>query len=127
MKTMLELVIRLHEMRCCCDRVRHNPQLTIGEKAVACSHKQIVRECLPQEVLVHYDRMKRTERELFSCPEVFAMAVLVSAYRRLSPSRRSKLVAHFADPVPARRGSVPRGTTAGRRGNGRVAGSTRTR
>lgn len=102
MKTMLELLIRLQQMRCCCQRVRTNRQLTQREKALACYHKQIVRECLPPEVLVHYDRMKTSERTLRSCPEVFAMAVLVSTFRSLSPQGRKKLVAHFAAP-PVRR------------------------
>jgi hypothetical protein len=96
MKTMLELLIRLHEMRCCCERVRRNPQLTSGEKSVVCSHKQLVRECLPVTVLAHYDRMKKTERTLLTCPEVFAMAVLVSTYRSLSRLQRGRLVRHFA-------------------------------
>jgi hypothetical protein len=98
MKTMLELLIRLHQMRCCCERARTNRQLTQREKALACYHKQIVRECLPPEVLAHYDRMKTSERTLRSCPEVFAMAVLVSTFRSLSPQGRKKLVAHFAAP-----------------------------
>jgi len=112
MKTLLELLIRLHEMRSCCERVKRNPQLTNGEKAVACSHQQIVRECLPAVVLAHYDRMKKTERALFSCPDVFAMAVLVSTYRSLSPHQRGKLVAYFATPSPARSNSVQRNGTA---------------
>jgi hypothetical protein len=109
---MLELLIRLHEMRCCCERVRCNPQLTNGEKAAACWHKQIVRECLPAIVLAHYDRMKQTERALLSCPEVFAMAVLVSTYRNLSPHEQGKLIAHFAAPSPAGNNAVQRKTTA---------------
>lgn len=120
MKTMLELVIRLHAMRCCCERVRRNPQLTNGEKAAACSHKQIVRECLPDVVLAHYDRMKTTERALLSCPEVFAMAVLVSTYRSLPPRQRRKLVLHFATPAPARNDPVRRSrTTKGSRSTAR--------
>ena len=111
MKTMLELLIRLHEMRSCCERVQRNPQLSNAEKAVACSHKQIVRECLPPAVLAHYDRMKKTERALFTCPEVFAMAVLVSTYRSLSPRQRRKLATHFAAPPPARSKAVPRNGT----------------
>jgi hypothetical protein len=98
MKTMLELVTRLHEMRSCCERVRRNPQLTEGEKAAACYHKQIVRECLPPEVLAHYDRMKTAERKLRLFPEVFAMAVLVSTFRSLPPQGRKKLLAHFDVP-----------------------------
>ena len=112
MKTMLELLIRLHEMRSCCERVKRNPQLTNDEKAVACSQKQIVRECLPAVVLAHYDRMKKTERALLSCPEVFAMAVLVSTYRNLSPHQQGKLIAHFATPSPARSTAVQRKGTA---------------
>ena len=93
---MLELLTRLHEMRSCCERVRRIPQLTAGEKAAVCFHKQIVRECLPPEVLAHYDRMKTAERALRPFPEVFAMAVLVSTFRSLSPQGRKKLRAHFA-------------------------------
>jgi hypothetical protein len=100
MKTMLELLIRLYEMRRCCERVKLNPQLTNGEKAVARFHKQIVRECLPPEVLIHYDRMKKTERPFLSCPEVFGMAVLVSTYLGLPPHQRKKLVAHFTTSSP---------------------------
>src|SRR5262252_778866 len=40
MKTMLELLIRLHEMRCCCERAKRNPQLTNGEKSVACGNRR---------------------------------------------------------------------------------------
>jgi hypothetical protein len=115
MKTMLELLIRLHEMRCCCQRVQRNAQLTRREKAAACLHKQIVRECLPPEVLAHYDRMKKSERALRSCPEVLAMAVLVATFRGLSPQGRKKLVAHFA--LPSRpRGLEGGGKTSHRRG-----------
>ena len=99
---MLELLIRLHEMRCCYERVEQNAQLTSGEKAAVCILKQLVRECLPPEVLKHYDQMKRTERALRVCPAVFAMAVLVSTYRSLTPTGRRKLAAHFATPSPAR-------------------------
>jgi hypothetical protein len=120
MKTMLEILIRLHEMRCCCERIRRNPHLTNREKAVACSHKQIVRECLPPEVLTHYDRMKKSERALRSYPEVFAMAVLVSAFRSLSPNGRKKLAAHFALPSK-QQGSDPGGKFANRRARHAVA------
>jgi len=106
MKTLLELLIRLHEMRCCCERVKRNPQLTNGEKSVACSHKQLVRECLPVTVLNHYDRMKTTERTLLTCPEIFAMAVLVSTYRSLSPLQRRRLVRHFKTPLPKQNNAV---------------------
>jgi hypothetical protein len=108
MKTMLELLIRIHEMRRCCERVKRNPQLTNGEKSVACSHKQLVRECLPVTVLVHYDRMKTTERTLLRCPEVFAMAVLVSTCRSLSPLQRRRLVRHFTTSSPTWNNAVRR-------------------
>ena len=101
-------------MRCGCKRVRRNPHLTHREKAVARSHKQIVRECLPPEVLAYYDRMKKSERALRSCPEVFAMAVLVSTFRSLSPEGRKKLVAHFALPAK-QQGSDAGGKFANRR------------
>jgi hypothetical protein len=105
MKTMLEILIRLEEMRGCCQRTRHNPQLTDWEKAAASSHKLIVRECLPPEVLAHYDRMKTIEGTMKGCPEVFAMAVLVSTWRSLLPAGRRKLAAHFTTPTPARAAS----------------------
>lgn len=98
MKTMMELLIRLQELRDCCERAAHNPQLTGGEKAAASCLKKLVRDCLPADVLFHYDRLKETEGQLIKCPEVFAMAVLVSTYRSLSPRKREKLVNHFATP-----------------------------
>jgi len=101
MKTMLDLLIRLREMRRSCERTAHNPQLTDHEKAVACYHKTLVRECLPAEVLARYDRMKESDPELLECPEVFAMAVLVSTYRGASPRKRGSLLKHFATPVVA--------------------------
>src|SRR6185503_11821556 len=88
--------------------VQRNRQFTNGEKAVAWLHKQIVRECLPLEVLAHYDRMKKTEHALLSCPEVFAMAVLVSTYRSLSPRKRKKLIAHFVTPALIRVNGIQR-------------------
>jgi len=103
---MLELLIRLHEMRCCCERVRRNPQLTRGEKALACHHKQLVRECLPVAVLAHYDQMKKSERTLLTCPEIFAMGVLVATYRSLSPLQRRRLVRHFKTPAPRQDNAV---------------------
>jgi hypothetical protein len=116
MKTMLELLIRLLEMRCCCEHVQRNRQFTNGEKGMAWLHKQIVRECLPREVLTHYDRMKKTEHALLSCPEMFAMAVLVSTYRNLSPLKRKKLIGHFVTPALIRVNSIRRNErTKGRR------------
>ncbi len=101
MRTMIELLIRLQEMRTCCERVKRNPQLTVEEKSAAYCFKNLVRDCLPREVLVHYDRLKQAATELLECPEVFAMAVLVSTYRSLSPRKRRRLVQHFTMPQHA--------------------------
>jgi hypothetical protein len=100
MKTMLNLLTRLVEMRRCCERVKQNPYLTDGEKAEARFFKGLVRGCLPDSALATYDQMKKTEPELLECPEVFAMAVLVSTYRSSSPAKRRELLSHFADPLP---------------------------
>jgi hypothetical protein len=102
MKTMLELLIRLQELGHTADRVTVNPQLTTGEKGAAHIFKTLVRECLPPAVLVHYDRLKKQEPDLSGCPEVFAMAVLVSAYQSLTPRKRRKLVEHFRTCSPAK-------------------------
>ena len=112
MKTMMELLIRLEQLRHAGQRTAHNPQLTEQERNTPLGLKILVRECLPPEVLTHYDQMKTTERELVSCPEVFAMAVLVSTYRDLQPRQRRKLVSHFATPAPAKPCAVPRNGTA---------------
>ena len=98
MKTMLELLIRLTEMRRSCQRTEANAQLTDTEKAAASAFKQLVRECLPPAVLVTYDALKKTEPELLESPEVFAMAVLADTYRQSSLAERRHLVAHFAAP-----------------------------
>ncbi len=98
MKTMLELLIRLHDVGVSCERALHNAQLTDREKASVFFHNNLVRECLPDEVLAHYDRLKESEPELLSCPEMFAMAVLVSTWQSLSPAKRTKLAAHFVTP-----------------------------
>lgn len=98
MKTMMELLIRLQELRSCCERAARNPQLTRNEKATPCSFKSLVRDCLPADVLDHYDQLKETDRDLLESPEVFAMAVIVSTYRSLSPRKRQQLVNHFATP-----------------------------
>ena len=102
MKTMLELVIRLQELGHTADRVTSNPQLTRGEKAIAHIFKTLVRECLPPTVLVHYDNLEQQKPELSGCPEVFAMAVLVSAYESQTPGGRRKLAEHFQTCSPAK-------------------------
>lgn len=96
MKTMLDLLTRLVEMRNCCERAKHNSQLTQSERATASCFKSLVRDCLPPSVLATYDEMKDTDPELLDCPEVFAMAVLVSTYQRLPAVSRRRLVSHFA-------------------------------
>jgi hypothetical protein len=101
MKTMMELLIRLQQLRRCRKRIASNEQLTKGEKNSAVLFKRLVRECLPAEVLSRYDRLKRTEPELLECPEIFAMAVLVSTYRQSSPDQRGMLLAQFPNPSPA--------------------------
>lgn len=105
MKTMLDLVVRLVEMRRCCEHVRNNSQLTEGEKSAAYCFTSLVRDCLPPLVLATYDRMEQTDSQLLEAPEVFAMAVLVSTYRNASPVDRSKLLSHFTPASPVR----PRG------------------
>jgi hypothetical protein len=96
MKTMMELLIRLQELRGCCERTAQNSQLTRSEKAAPSCLKELVRDSLPADVVNHYNRLKKSAPDLLQCPEVFAMAVIVSAYRSLSPRKRQKLVDHFA-------------------------------
>ena len=100
MKTMLELLTRLVEMRNCYEQAQHNSQLAESERAAACCLKSLVRDCLPSCVLATYDQMKKAEPELLDCPEVFAMAVLVSTYRSLPAVSRENLLTHFNSPSP---------------------------
>lgn len=98
---MMEILIRLQQLRRSSLRTAHNKQLTAAEKNSIRCLKNLVRDCLPAEVLVHYDQLKETEPELLKCPEVFAMGVLVATYRELSAHKRKKLVKHFAIPTVA--------------------------
>jgi len=100
MKTMMELLIRVQQLRDCCQRTANNPQLTQGEKNSARLFKLLVRECLPPEVLWNYDQLKQTDLELLKSPDIFAMAVLVDTYRNSTPAGRKKLLAHFPTPAP---------------------------
>ena len=95
MKVMLDILIRLLELRACCERIKDNPELTAGEKAAAYCMKRLVRECLPAPVLATYDRMEQSEVELIESREVFAMAVLVSTYRQASAAGQRKLISCF--------------------------------
>jgi hypothetical protein len=96
MKTMLKLLTRFVEMRRYSERTQKDPHLSDGEKAAARFFEGLVRGCLPETVLVTYERMEETEPELLGCPEVFAMAVLVAAYRSSSSARRNELLSHIA-------------------------------
>lgn len=125
MKTMMELLIRLQELRGCCERAAHNSQLTRSEKAAPSCLKELVRDSLPADVLNHYDRLKKTARDLLQCPEVFAMAVMVSTYRSLSPRKRQQLVNHFATPPNVACGCNGHTTTRPPRPRGRGLRTTR--
>ena len=103
MKTMMELLIRLQQLRRCCERTAHNKQLTEGEKNTTRCFKCLVRDSLPSAVVRQYDQLRQTEPELIKCPEVFAMAVLVATWRRLTPAGRRRLEAHFTSPTRERR------------------------
>jgi hypothetical protein len=113
MKTMLELLIRVQELRDCCERADRNPQLTQGEKNAVRFFKDLVRGCFPAVVLEQYDHLKKAEPQLLECPAIFGMAVLVSTYRDLTPAKRKKLLTHFATysrttPLDAGRNGKPR-------------------
>ena len=54
----------------------------------------------PEVEISSYELMKEADPELLDCPEVFAMAVLVSTYRNLPPGPRRKFLAHFDSPSP---------------------------
>lgn len=117
MKTMMALLIHVQQLRDCCQRTAGNQQLTDSEKNSPHLYKQLVRVCLPREVLRQYDQLKQTEPELFQSPEIVAMAALVDTYRCLSPAGRKKLLAHFATPPP--RKQQRNGTFRNRRNSGR--------
>lgn len=99
MKTMMDLVMRLNELDRSCRRAAANPQLTDGERASVRIYTNLVREVIPVEVRAHYERLVASEPDLAECPEIFAMAVLVSTYRSLPPGKRQKLATHFG-PAP---------------------------
>ena len=99
MKTMMELLIQLQQLRRCNERNARNQHLTEGEKHPLRVQKRLVRECLPADVLLHYDRLRKLEPELLECPEIFAMAVLTTTWRNLTPDRRRELESHFSAPA----------------------------
>ncbi len=114
MKTMLNLLTHLIELRRCCERAGNNPQLSAGEKAAPRRDKARVRERLPAAVIATYDRMKQTDTDLLDCPELFAMAVLVSAYRSSSPSARRTLCGHAKKSAAPRHRRVTRAASGGK-------------
>ena len=99
MKTMMEMLIQLQQLRRCSERNAKNQHLTEGEQHPLRVHKRLVRESLPADVVLHYDRLRKLEPELLECPEIFAMAVLTTTWRNLTPARRRILEAHFNTPT----------------------------
>jgi hypothetical protein len=98
MKTMMEMLIQLQQLRRCTERNAKNQHLTEGEQHPLRVHKRLVRESLPADVVLHYDRLRKLEPELLECPEIFAMAVLTTTWRNLTPARRRALETHFTKP-----------------------------
>lgn len=101
---MLDLLIRLEQMQDCCERVNHNPELTDREKSAASCFKNLVRDCLPSEVLATYDRLRRARPSSLENPELFAMTVIVATYTKLPPAGRRKMLAHFVPRTRSRSG-----------------------
>ncbi len=95
MRTTLELLIRLAELETATSKTNRSRP---GKKATGLLLHRLVRDSLPPEVLPYYDTLLDQEPELLACPQVFAMAVLVSAYKGLSPNGRQKLISHFEIP-----------------------------
>ncbi len=103
MRTTLDLLIRLAELETAAasKTTSRGPQ---RRTATVLLLRRLVRDSLPSEVLPYYDSMLDQESELLSCPQVFAMAVLVSAYKGLSSTARKNLVSYFD--IPKRRGLI---------------------
>jgi hypothetical protein len=95
MKTMMDLLISLRRADALAEAAGRNRQLSPGEKLAARCQVDLVREVIPCEVLVHYDDLKTTANDLLESPGLFAMAVLLTTYRSLSPAKRKKLLRHF--------------------------------
>lgn len=98
MKTMMELLISLQRAEHSLQLARRRRQLTPLEDQHGEFYLNLVREIIPEAVLVHYDQMKTTAAELLESPELFSMAVLVATYGSLSPCKRQRLLKHFATP-----------------------------
>ena len=126
MKTTLELLVRLAEVKKCAQRLSKHGQITNREKVAAECLQRLIRESLPGEVLPYFDTLFETEAQLVDCPEVFAMAVVVATYREVTPSRSKKLLTFFEipkraqKPKLARRSAVPKGNCPWRRNGSRA-------
>jgi hypothetical protein len=106
MKTMMELLISLQRVEHSMQVARQRRQLTPLEIRDGEHYLNLVREIIPAEALVHYDRMKTTAADLLDTPELFAMAVLLETYSSLSPQQRKEFVNHFAtQPCPQSSGN----------------------
>lgn len=70
-------------------------QMSPNEKSALDVQLALVRDTVPQFVLGHYDRLKRTRRGIEACPVVLAMATLVDTYRDLPPGKRRTLSSFF--------------------------------
>lgn len=97
----MELLISLQRVEHSMQVARQRRQLTPLEARHGEHYLNLVREIIPAEALVHYDRMKTTAADLLGTPELFAMAVLVATYGSLSPQQRKEFANHFAtQPCP---------------------------
>src|SRR3989442_12082701 len=74
MNTMMDLLVRLQEVEHCARLALRCKQLTPREKQSARGYVALVREIVPGEVLVLYDRMRRSDSDLLDICEPFAMA-----------------------------------------------------
>ncbi len=99
MKTLLDLIIRLAELQNYEGQPRNFTQRE--QSALKCL-ASLVRESLPSEVLLQYQKTLVTEPELIRNPDVFGMAVLVAAYKGLSEPGRKRLASVFDTPPTPR-------------------------
>lgn len=65
------------------------------ERGALMLQMDLVRGSIPQFILGHYQRMRRSEAVLDRCPAALAMAALVSAYRALPPRKRHSMHSFF--------------------------------
>jgi len=93
MKPVIDLLVclRRHELTACAAQKQMSPR----EKTALDTQVALVRGTLPEYVLAHYDRVKRSKRADEACPVLVAMATLVNAYRALPPRKRRTLTSFF--------------------------------